>query len=131
MKVLKSKLSGYYFKGFGVWTTDPLGAFAFTEDHAIEYRVTGFEAAIEHGAAFRRRHRAIATAAEAAKGIVAGHAGRGRGTRAVGTGQAGRARASGAARHSGHPGHPGHPGHSRHAWRAGNIEARQAAKRVP
>ena len=32
MKVLKSKLSGYYFKGFGVWTTDPLDAFTFTNE---------------------------------------------------------------------------------------------------
>lgn len=32
MTVLKSKLSGYYFKDFGVWTSDPLAALAFTDE---------------------------------------------------------------------------------------------------
>lgn len=34
MIVLKSKLSGYYFKDFGVWTSDPLDAFKFTSESA-------------------------------------------------------------------------------------------------
>jgi len=32
MIVLKSKLSGYYFKDFGVWTSDPLDASTFTNE---------------------------------------------------------------------------------------------------
>ena len=32
MIVLKSKLSGYYFKAFGVWTSDPLDASAFPDE---------------------------------------------------------------------------------------------------
>src|SRR5215204_4786321 len=32
MTVLKSKLSGFYFKAFGVWTSDPLDALAFPDE---------------------------------------------------------------------------------------------------
>jgi hypothetical protein len=32
MTVLKSKLSGYYFKDFGVWTSDPRDASTFTNE---------------------------------------------------------------------------------------------------
>jgi hypothetical protein len=32
MTVLKSKLSGYYFKDFGVWTSDPSEASSFGDE---------------------------------------------------------------------------------------------------
>ena len=32
MIVLKSRLSGYYFKDFGAWTSDPLDARAFASE---------------------------------------------------------------------------------------------------
>jgi hypothetical protein len=32
MAFIKSKLSGYYFKQFGVWTSDPLDALPFTNE---------------------------------------------------------------------------------------------------
>jgi hypothetical protein len=34
MTVLRSKLSGYYFKYFGVWTADPLDALPFQNEWA-------------------------------------------------------------------------------------------------
>lgn len=32
MVTLRSRLSGYYFKSFGVWTADPLDAFGFVSE---------------------------------------------------------------------------------------------------
>ena len=32
MVLLQSKLSGYYFKSFGVWASDPLDAMSFTDE---------------------------------------------------------------------------------------------------
>src|SRR5690606_33379279 len=107
-----------------------LYAFALADDHAVEYRITLVQAAVEFRAAFCRRHATTTRRSEIAEGIITGAVGNTAtpglalcraALLATGTSAAtGRAIAcdirSGAARHSGHTRHPrcsGHSGRSR------------------